>query len=307
MSPQLRARRSERRRRPRKPSRSPQRRGDTGPSRGPAPRGSALRPTSADRRGGGARSSAHGPARSAPRFSASRDPPSSAGESQENTGAVRPQARDIAVPPFPPGTDWIGDDAARGRADLRARPPARPVRRRGAPVERPHPPLRGGLARPLSRPRVDGGGGQLAPLSVHCRPWQARRHAGPAGGGVPGCRRLGLPNLARLRVRGVAVAFPLGPGRGSALVSLRRGGVRGHRGGDPGGAAGPRPGPRAAPARARASPQRRRRGRSSCHPPARSSRAARSPSRGRRAKAVRRWSWTTRRAAPGRRSTGTGC
>jgi hypothetical protein len=30
--------------------------------------------------------------------------------SQENTGAVRPQAHDIAVPPFPGGTDWIGSD-----------------------------------------------------------------------------------------------------------------------------------------------------------------------------------------------------
>jgi hypothetical protein len=30
--------------------------------------------------------------------------------SQENTGAVRPQAQDIAVPPFPAGTDWIGSN-----------------------------------------------------------------------------------------------------------------------------------------------------------------------------------------------------
>jgi hypothetical protein len=30
--------------------------------------------------------------------------------SQENTGAVRPSAHDIAVPPFPPGTNWIGSD-----------------------------------------------------------------------------------------------------------------------------------------------------------------------------------------------------
>ena len=92
------------------PRRSPAPRAGTGPSSAPAPRGSALRPTSAGRRGGGARSSARAPARSAPRSSASRDPPRSAEGSQENSGAVRPQAHDIAVPPFPPGTQWVGPE-----------------------------------------------------------------------------------------------------------------------------------------------------------------------------------------------------
>ena len=35
---------------------------------------------------------------------------------------MRPQAQDIAVPPFPPGTAWIGPEPGAGRADLRRGP-----------------------------------------------------------------------------------------------------------------------------------------------------------------------------------------
>ena len=271
-------------RRPRRAWRSPAPRAGTGPSSAPAPRGSTRRPTSAGRRGGEARSSARGPARSAPRSSASRIVLLvRAAGSQENSGAVRPQAHDIAVPPFPPGTEWVGAEPGAGRADLRPRPAARPLRRRGAPVERPHPPVRGRLGGALPRSRADRGRGQLAPLSVHGRRRQARRGADAARGRLPRRGRLRLPDLARLRMRGVAVAVPLGPRRGAALVSLRRGRVRGHRGRRSRRSCGPSTrswscpspslpfGPATPPAR------------SSRRPATRSSRAARSPSRGERA------------------------
>ena len=65
-----------------------------------------------------------------------------------------------------------------------------------------------------------------------------------------------------------------------------------------------RPGPGAARAPPSPAPQRCRPARSSRRPAPRSSRAARSRSHGGRARVIRRSSWTTRRGAPGRRSMG---
>ena len=282
-------------------------RAGTGPSSAPAPRGSALRPTSAGRRGGGARSSARGLLDPLP------DPLRHAillvhagGEARRIAGAVRPQAHDIAVPPFPPGTQWIGAEpgaveriCARGPllvhffdvahlSSVRTLPYVRAWEERYRDL---------GLT-------VVGVNSPRFPFTADAGKLAAALDA--ARGPLPRRRRLRLPDLARLRVRGLAVAVPLGRGRGAALVPLRRGRVRGHRGGDPGGAAGastrtsscPSPSRRCGPATPPA--------RSSRRPATRSSRAARSPSRGGRARTIRRSSSTTRRAAPGRRSTARG-
>ena len=158
-----------------------------------------------------------------------------------------------------------------------------------------------------ARPGADPGGGQLPPLSIHGRcaaSWP--RPLARLGVRLPRGRRLRLPRLARLRLRGVALAVPLGPRRGPALVPLRRGRVRrpprrpSRRsfGASTPGSTCPSPSPRFAPAT----------------PPARSSRARATrcsrwvgvASRGGRARTTRRSSSSTRRAAPGRRVDGRG-
>ena len=170
---------------------------------------------------------------------------------------MRPQAHDIAVPPFPPGTEWVGPEpgaveriCARGPllvhfVDAAHLSSVRTLPYVGAWEER---------YRDLGL-TVVGVNSPRFPFTADAGKLAAALDA--ARGRLPRRRRLRLPDLARLRMRGVAVAVPLGPGRGAALVPLRRGRVRGHRGGDPGGAAGPRPGPRAARAPARPSAQRR--------------------------------------------------
>ncbi len=231
---------------------------------------------------------------------------SSAGESQENSGAVRPQASDIAVPPFPPGTEWIGSEpgaveriCARGPllvhfVDAAHLSSVRTLPYVGAWQDRyrdlgltlvgvnsPRFPFTadpGKLAAALSRLGV----GFPVAADSRYRIWHDY-----------GCE--GWPSLFLWGRGGALRWFHFGEGEYAATESAIQEELRAL---DPDlELADPLPALRPATPSA---PSSRR-------PPTRSSRAARSPSRGKRAKAIRRWSWTTLRAAPGRRSTGTAC
>ena len=182
-----------------------------------------------------------------------------------------------------------GGPAGDGEAD-RGRSGPRPFLRLRAAQQRQGDAVRGRLARPLPSERAVGGRRPRATAQGHRRSRRARRGCGAVGRRSPRRRRLRLPDLARLRLPRVAVAVPLGTGRSPALVSLRRGRVREHRGGDPGGA---RAQPPNCPSRWRRCATPMRPGRWSRRRATRSSRAARRPSRG----AEARSSSTTRPAA----------
>ena len=183
---------------------------------------------------------------------------------------MRPHRDNIAAPVLPPGCAGCARRApacSRARpGDRRAhrrRPAAGPLLRLRPAQQRPRAPLR---RSPGTERYREAGlatlGHPLAPLRLHRR---ARRRSAPAlerlGSPPPGRRRLRLRGLARLRLQGLAVALPLGPGRRAALVSLRRGRVRGDRAGDRRRAGGARPAASQPPPPLRAAAADRRAGR----------------------------------------------
>ena len=220
---------------------------------------------------------------------------------------MRPQAHDIAVPPFPPGTEWIGPEPGAVERICAARPAARPLRRRGAPVERPHAPLRGRLGGALPRSRADAWWGSTRP-AFRSRPTPAssprrwtRLEVGfpvAADSGYRiwhdyGCE--GWPSLFLWGRGGALRWFHFGEGEYAATEEAIQEELRAL---DPDlELPEPLPCPSAQrrPGRPRRAAQRRG------LPGRLGVRAVAS-----RAKAIRRSSWTTRRAAPGRRSTGRG-
>ena len=135
----------------------------------------------------------------------------------DNTGVMRPNAEDIAVPPFPPDLAWIGPEPGAGRADLRPRAAARPLRGRRA------------LSSVRTLPYLKAWGERYGDLGLTvigvnsprfpftADPGQAPGRAGPARARPPGRGRLGLRGMARLRVQGMAVALPVGQGRRAPL------------------------------------------------------------------------------------------
>ena len=276
---------------------SPRPRGGTGPSSGRARRRSARRPTTAGRTGGAARPSARGSARFAPRR-VSLTFPSSSGDGcrPQLTGGARcgsgrsglrcaarcdRQRADIAAPPFPAGIRWL---EFRARRRWPSSSPPGPLlvhffdfaqlnSVRALPY----------LARGASATPSAG----LSVLGVHSPrfPFTADRDGARAGARAPRDR---LPGGARLRATrsGTTTAARAGrrsssgAGRRAALVPLRRGRVRGDRGGDPGGAARGRRA-RRAPGAARAAAAHRRPGRHVAPPSEEVFPAGRRASRGR--------------------------
>ena len=178
------------------------------------------------------------------------------------TGRCARERDNIAAPELPGRLRWLERRAraAAGRAH-RGRPGARPLLRLRPAQQRPRAALRGRLG-----PSATATPGW--PRSASTR--RGFAFTGERAALGPALERLGvrhpvaddsrLRGLARLRLQGLAVAVPLGPGRGAALVSLRRGRVRGDRGGDRGGAAPRSTRLRAAGAARAAAAERRARG-----------------------------------------------
>ena len=157
---------------------------------------------------------------------------------------LRPERDNIAAPVLPPRLRWLNAERPPVLAELTAAGPgARPLLRLRPAQQRPRAALRRspgtsatatrGWRRSASTRPASSSPASAAALGAGARAARGRATRSPT---TP------LRGLARLRLRGLAVAVPLGPGRRAALVSLRRGRVRGDRGGDRRGAGRARPG-----------------------------------------------------------------
>ena len=209
-----------------------------------------------------------------------------------------PNRADIAAPPFPPRTTWVGAEppamerlTARGPVLVHFIEFAQLNSVRALPYT---------IA--LDDRYRDAG---LTVLGVHSPRFPFTAEAAALAHGAGAARREAsrrgrprLRHLARLRLRGVAIALPLGARGRSALVPLRGGRLRGDRAGDSGRA--PLDQRRRLAARAAPAHPALRRARApwSSHRPRRSFPAARPRGRGVRAPPSRPWSSTTRPEAP---------